>query len=79
MIKFKPIIPPKGAFEKQVQEALEKQIRDLEKKYQRKVSTMKCPEHQKTARVEFSGSSSAFEIRACCSDFEQQVKRAIVA
>ena len=72
MIQIDVIAPKKGELEKQVWEAIRKQVEE-------KLRDVKCPEHGRRPKVTISGSHSSpeFKIGGCCQKLIDEATKAL--
>ena len=72
MIKAKPILPKKGALEKDAIESLRKQISE-------KLKNVQCPDHHQRPEVIISGTvgNLKYEIKGCCQKLKDEATQAL--
>jgi len=71
MIKFKAITPSKGELERQIMEAIKREI-------QRKLTGVVCPEHHQQPTVIVAGPINALDIQfeVCCDRLKKALEAA---
>ena len=72
MIELKIIQPPKGALEKQLWEAIRRQLAE-------RIHDLECPVHHEHPRVVVSGSiqKPEFKVEGCCQSLIDKVNQAL--